>query len=549
MGVRWIYTLRMMAWIESHPRVVLLLGMGILCGALYGTSLGNAYVLDDVPAVQDNPSAHWPPDLGGILSTNYWGSPPHYRNLTIYRPLSTLSFALVDGVVPGEDAAPAIQRAVNLLLHASVSWLLALLVLAWSGSLAAAWAAGILFAVHPVHSEAVLGVVSRAELLAAGFVLWAVLNHLGWAREEDRGARIRRGILGMVLVGLAVLSKENGATLVVGLLLVDGLARVAGRMGWGGRPRGAPGWAHLGNVVILGGYLLLRSRVLSGILAGDLDPYDNPLVDAGTLARVLTPFKLLLINCRLMVAPVELTWDYSFNHVPVVSSIQDTGAWLGIAIAAALVVLLAWGVRRDRALAACLALFAASYSVVSNLVFLSTILMAERLLYLPSAFFLAALAVVGRRGWPGPETPWLRRGLVAILVLVSLGYSARTAQRIPEWRDGLTLATAGVRVAPDSAKSRHLLGLQLAAAGRPMEAIPHYRASLALDPTNFVAHFNLGLALHATGQLEKAFHAWEAAIQTSRGTHGDARAALCTAALTARRLDLLERWCPIGGDR
>jgi hypothetical protein len=546
LGDSWIYNPAMMEWLETHPRFFLLAGMLVLCGALYGSSLGNAFVLDDGPAVQANPYAHWPPDPGGILSTNYWGSPPHYRNLTIYRPLSTLSFALVDGVASG-DAAAGGQRSVNILLHALVAWLTALLVLAWSGSRGAAWIAGILFAVHPVHSEAVLGVVSRAELLAAVFALWAVVNHLGWSGDEARGPRIRRGVLGIALVGLAILSKENGATVIVGLLLVDGLAMLARRMGWEDARRGAPWWVHLGNLGVLGGYMVLRSRVLSGILAGDLDPFDNPLVGAGALARILTPFKLLWINCRLMVAPVDLTWDYSFNHVPVVSSLQDGAAWAGVGIALLMVALTLWAARRARPLAACLALFAASYSVVSNMVFLSTILMAERLLYLPSAFFIGALVVLGWMVWPHGEAPWLRRGLLAALVLVSLGYSARTAVRIPEWRDGLALAEAGVRVAPDSAKSRSLLGHELAAAGRPKEAIPHLRASLALDPTNFLAHFNLGLALHRVGQSEAAFHAWEAALLTSKGTHRDARAALCTAALSARRIDLLERWCPMGG--
>ncbi len=536
----------MMEWFESHPRFMLLAGMLILCGALYGTSLGNAYVLDDGPAVQSNPYAQWPPDVGGILSTNYWGSPPHYRNLTIYRPLTTLSFSLVDGVISGEDTAAA-QRAVNILLHALVSWLVALLVLAWSGSRGAAWIAAVLFAVHPVHSEAVLGVVSRAELMAAVFALWAVLNHLEWGRDDAPRGRLRRGLVGIGLVALAILSKENGATVVIGLLLVDGLSMLAKRMGWGDSHRAAPWWVHVGNLGVLGGYMLLRSRVLSGVLAGDLNPYDNPLVGASALARILTPFKLLWINCRLMVAPVELTWDYSYNHVPVVTSLGDGAAWAGLAVAAAMVALTIWAVRRAGALAACLALFAASYSVVSNIVFLSTILMAERLLYLPSVFFIGGLVVLGRRVWPDVEMPWLRRGLLAALVLVSLGYSARTAVRIPEWRDGLSLAQAGVRVAPESAKARNLLGHELAAAGRSEEAIPHLRASLALDPTNFLAHFNLGLALHRTGQLEQAFHAWEAALLTSKGTHRDSRAALCTAALSVRRIDLLKRWCPIGG--
>lgn len=538
----------MMVWIEKHPRTALFFGLLVLSIALYGSSLGNAFVLDDGPAVVSNPNAHWPPDLAGIATTNFWGSPSHYRNLTIYRPLTTLSFALVDGVAAGE-AAPAAQRAVNIGLHALASWLVALLILAWAGGLGAAWVAGILFALHPVHSEAVLGVVSRAELLAAVFVLLAVLNHLGWAREEARAARGRRGIVGILLIALALFSKENGATVIVGLLLVDGVSALGRRLGAAGHRKCAPWWVHLGNVGALSGYMLIRSRVLSGLLAGDLNPYDNPLVGAGLLARILTPFKLLLINCRLMVAPLELTWDYSFNHVQVVSSVWDPLAWGGLAVAGAALALLVWAIRRDRALAAALVLLAASYSVISNMVFLSTIIMAERLLYLPSAFFLTAVVLVGVRAWPGEAAPWLRRGLIAALVVVSCGFAARTVVRIPEWRDGLSLAEAGVRVAPDSAKARHMLGHELATAGRSADALSHYRASLALDPTNFMAHFNLGLALRQEGRTDEAMMAWEAALLTSRGTHRDSRAALCTTALGARRGDLLKRWCPIRGEK
>ncbi len=533
-----------MAWIDNYPRTALFFGLLALSVALYSSSLGNAFVLDDGPAVVSNPNAHWPPDLAGIATTNYWGSPPHYRDLTIYRPLTTLSFVLVDGVVEG-DAAPAAQRAVNIGLHALASWLVALLILAWAGGLGAAWVAGVLFALHPVHSEAVLGVVSRAELLAAVFVLLAVLNHLGWAREEARSAWVRRGIVGIFLVSLALFCKENGATVIVGLLLVDGASALGRRLGAKGPRSGAPWWVHMGNIGVLAGYMLVRSQVLSGLLAGDLNPYDNPLVGASLLARILTPFKLLLINCRLLVAPLELTWDYSFNHVPVVSSLWDPVAWGGLAVAGVALALLVWAFRRDRALASALVLFAASYSVVSNMVFLSTIIMAERVLYLPSAFFLSAVVLVGVRAWPGEEASWARRGLITALVLVSCGFAARTAVRIPEWRDGLSLAEAGVRVAPDSAKARHMLGHELAAAGRTAEALSHYRASLALDPTDFMAHFNLGLALHKEGRNDEAMMAWEAALLTSRGTHVDSRAALCTTALKARRGDLLKRWCPI----
>ncbi|MBM4371894.1 MAG: hypothetical protein FJ098_09585, partial [Deltaproteobacteria bacterium] len=269
-----------MTWLKHHPRVLLLAGLMALSAGLYGSSLGNAWVLDDQPAVVENPCAAWPPDLGCIATTNFWGDRPHYRHLTIYRPLATLSFALVDGLVPEPELGPAIQRGVNILLHGLVSWLVALLVIELLGGLGAAWATGALFALHPVHTEAVLGVVSRTELLAAAFVLLAVLNHRGWSREEGAARRALRGGTALLLVALAVLSKESGATLVGGLLVVDAAAAVGRRRGWTGHRVPAPWWVHAGGLLLLAGYLLLRARVLPGILAGDLNPYDNPLAAA-----------------------------------------------------------------------------------------------------------------------------------------------------------------------------------------------------------------------------------------------------------------------------
>src|SRR6185503_20425583 len=72
---------------------------------------------------------------------------------------------------------------------------------------------GLVFAVHPIHVEAVANVAGRAELLAAGFALGAWLAH-------RRGQRV----LAPLLYLLAVLSKE-GAVLAPALFLLDDLHR------------------------------------------------------------------------------------------------------------------------------------------------------------------------------------------------------------------------------------------------------------------------------------------------------------------------------------
>ena len=80
---------------------------------------------------------------------------------------------------------PTLYHAVNVVGHGLVS-LLVVLVLAHLVTLPIAFAAGLLFAVHPVHVEAVSNVVGGAEVLAAGFFMLALLLHLrgppSWTR-------------------------------------------------------------------------------------------------------------------------------------------------------------------------------------------------------------------------------------------------------------------------------------------------------------------------------------------------------------------------------
>ena len=123
------------------------------CGALW-----NGFAMDDLYIIVWNPLVHsadglwrafgapyWPPDLGGKL----------------YRPLAVASYTL-DGLV---DDAPWFH-AVNLLWHAGAAVVVAALARRWAG-MTTALVAGLLFAVHPVHVEAIANVIGRAELMAA----------------------------------------------------------------------------------------------------------------------------------------------------------------------------------------------------------------------------------------------------------------------------------------------------------------------------------------------------------------------------------------------
>src|SRR2546425_8268632 len=152
----------------------------IVALAVYANSLQNGLVYDDVHVIVSNEAAHHPLDWRTILRTPSWflqGNPT-----IAYRPLTTWTVAL-DYAVHGER--PFGYHLVNVLAHAGVSVLVVLLAASLGLPALAAALAGALFAAHPIHTEVVANIVGRAEILAAGLALLALL----WWRAARRGTR------------------------------------------------------------------------------------------------------------------------------------------------------------------------------------------------------------------------------------------------------------------------------------------------------------------------------------------------------------------------
>ena len=178
----------------------------------------------------------------------------------------------------------------------------------------AALAAALLFAVHPIHVEAVASVVGRAEVLATLFAVAAALLYRAHGRADPSPGKSRSvltvGVLAAVLLALA--SKES-AFATPGLLLL---------MDWAGaREEGVPAATrfrrHAGlwgtTVLLTAAWLVLRARILGG-LAGD---YPAPGL-GGTTAwqRVLIMLPLVPEYVRLLLFPARLSADYSPNFCP-----------------------------------------------------------------------------------------------------------------------------------------------------------------------------------------------------------------------------------------
>src|SRR2546425_751731 len=231
----------------------------------YLGALWNGFVWDDQVIILGNPLVQIWAGLAAAFANPYW---PPFVGGYLYRPLTVFTYVL-DWHVGGA----AWFHAVNLLWHAGVSVLVAMLARRWAGE-AAALVAGILFAVHPVHVEAVANVVGRAELMAAAFTLLAVYA----AVEADRP------VWSAVCWALGLLSKE--VAVVAPALVVAGWG-LLGAGGAGGR--GGGGGESLRRLprrrVVPYGVCWLLSRRAWRSAAGVLSP---PVSRCGGLATSLS---------------------------------------------------------------------------------------------------------------------------------------------------------------------------------------------------------------------------------------------------------------------
>lgn len=420
--------------------------------------------------------------------------------LVYFRPLTALTYWL-DGFL--WQGNPGGFHLTNLLLHALVSVLVLELARRLLPVGPAPLLAGLLFAVHPVHVEAVAWVQGRVDLLSAAGVLLAVL--LGSAGAEASGhRRILRWAASAIAFFLALLAKEVAVVAPVLTALV--LATQPGRGGWARVREGLPLFALQGGAFLL--YLGLRTAALQSPALG--------LLGGPALAdRVLLALKVVPVSLGLLLWPVGLNPKH---HVEPPSGLLDGGVFLGAGFLAVLAGLgWTWG-RRVPGLGPGLSWLALAWLPASNLIPIRGFVVAERYLYLPSvglslALAGAAVAVVGvgRR--------WRAAGVAAAALLVTLGSLA--AAQAGLWRDPRTFYEGLVRRNPDSVLAHNNLGSVYLGLGEEARAEVEFQEALRLQPGHPGALNNLGLLAQRRGDLAEARRLYREAL-AARPSQADA---------------------------
>jgi hypothetical protein len=466
----------------------------LAAAAVAAPSIRNEFVADDRWVIAERPFLHHPPSIGAVLVEPYW---PATFGGSMWRPAVLTSFALDYRI----SESPHWFHVENVIWAAIATALLTLLACELAGPLTGL-ITGLLFAVHPVHVEAVANVVGRAELMAAAAYAAALLCAL---RAEQRPIYLI-GVALAAAFGMA--SKELVVTLPATVVLVYVARRLDWRRAW--RPAIAAAVPLVGYFVIYSLVNAHRVFFAGGIAVG--------LEGLGVVQRTSAMLPISLEWWRLLLLPAHLSADYSPGELMVSTGIT-AGHVLGALVWAALGVV-AWRTRRTvPGIAFGLAWFVITVSPVANIVVPMELLIAERTLYLPSfgiAFALASAAVAA---------PWSPRVRAAVVGLVVLLGAARSIARIPAWHDDESQYQALKRDAPHSYRTLWLEGKDEFAAGRWGTGEQLLLESIALAPKVAGPRYDLGRFYMSAKLWQPAIRQLQAAIAVD-SAFPPARAAL-----------------------
>ncbi|XP_062991034.1 protein O-mannosyl-transferase TMTC1 isoform X1 [Elgaria multicarinata webbii] len=432
-----------------------------------------------------------------------------------YRPLCILTFKL-NILLAGMD--PFYFHAVNVALHCLVT-----LVLMYTCDKAVfkdsrlAFVTALFFAVHPIHTEAVTGIVGRADVLAC---LLFLLAFLSYNRSVDQlyvgehfppTASLSFLLLSLFLGTCAMLVKETGITVFGVCLVYDGflLSQNRPRLKNGGVPQkmARPPASSLHPSLQLpsssrenGKHRVAHKGTWNSCHPASPEEQQHNGLSvlskaACAVLRFLTYSYLLAFNAWLLLAPVTLCYDWQVGSIPLVESIWDVRNFATVLLAMVMLLLglhciVAFKKLEHREVLVGLLFLVFPFIPASNLFFRVGFVVAERVLYMPSMGY-CILLVHGLN----KLCTWLNKWRVTamtISALLLLLFSWKTVKQNEIWLSRESLFRSGVQTLPHNAKVHYNYANFLKDQGRGREAIYHYKTALELYPRHASALNNLG---------------------------------------------------------
>jgi Flp pilus assembly protein TadD len=476
---------------------IIVLFLFLIAAGVYVNTLQNDFVYDDESVIVNNP---WIKDikfLQQIFLSHSWGFKLTDYPTSHYHPLRFVVDMLQYHFFVNN---PLGYHFTSIFFHAIVTVIIFFLGLELFSqifqekNILFPLIASLLFAVHPVHTEAVAWISALSELLMSLFCLLSLFVYI-----RSSGEKSYAFIISAFFFLIAALFKITAVILPFLLLLYDfAFSKGIFRKDRAGQPvikiifsRYAPFMAALAI------FFTLRTIAVGGLI----HIKDNVQYSAVDVA--VNVFPLISKYLTMLVFPSDFNVVHVFHPVStflagkVVISILVTGVFIAMVIYAkkknaGLFFTLLWIL---------IPLIPMLYFPAFN----TESVFAERYLYLPSVGFALSFAILFRKLY----CRGILHGKLAYLLFIFIGviiclFAFQTINRNQVWKDNYTLWEDSVKKSPDSYTAHVGFGYALSRRGEFDQALYHYQEALRINPYSLEAYNSLGAALYWTGRLDEA---------------------------------------------
>ena len=462
---------------------------------IFANSIGNQFVFDDSENIVTNNAITSLSNIPTILGLTT-GKP-------YYRPLRTASYTL-DYLFSGLN--PTAYHIFNITYHGIASILVYLIVLLLLGSQRAALIAGLIFAVHPVQTDSVTYLSGRRDVLCGLFYFLGFYYFLKFRADKQK----RYLIVVFFAYVLAMASKEMAVTLAGIFFVYDFISNIeqgpflnriyrAIKNTFVKNRYFYPPFFLLGLAFVVYKVILKNPSHAAGYYGGSI------LTNFATVTRVIVHY------IKLLVFPMTLNADYSYNAFPASRSIFEPDVLFSIAVLFVLVGLIVYCLTEKK-----------KWYAFSGLWFLVTLLpvlqifphhelLAEHYLYIPIFGFVLFLALLLEKAFALFKTR--TAAVYAVFATLFVLLSARTIVRNNDWKDDLTLWAKTVQTAPDCARAHNNFGRALNDEGELSTAIDQFQRAVQIRPNFAEAYCNMGVSYSVLGLTDKARFNFRKAIE------------------------------------
>lgn len=445
-------------------------------------SLSNGFALDDLIHIVENESIQTDRSLLSFFKQAVYPG-------DLYRPILYLSYYFNYQLFALE---PLPFHLVNLILHCGVCVFIFLLLDKLFGR-TLALASTVIFAVLPIHVEAIANVSGRAELLAALFLV----TTLWFAVNLSNHSLIVRCTALFALSLTAFLSKESALCLVP-LLLITPFKNKTQRI-------------YAVSICLLAAiiYLTMRTYALGEYSFGlkQISFLDNPLAELDWTERAPLALALLGKYIALILIPYPLSADYSYAQINLGLTTPELGLALIVIVALVIALIAAFKTERKVVVFA-ISWFFLSFLVTSNLLFPIGTIFAERLAYLPSLGIVLLICELLY------QSKLHLRSAAFIAVYCSIAILICFKQN-QVWASNTTLHSYQINISPNSAKTQQNYAIVLRNQGQYAQARVHLMRALEIYPRFTEAAFSIASSYSMQGVRSGAQHWYHRALELS----------------------------------